>query len=169
VSASRRVGVSWGRRVGVSACRRVGVSACRRVDVSAKVSRRCRSNPLRLLSPLRPLVPAQPEQSRWAKASRWAIPGSRLSNPKAFGGCLPIELPAYKAAPLQASGLRRQLLQHFRQEAGTAGNGFDGCKFIRTMTFPVPARDKDHGAWTDLRHEQRVMVCAANHPERRKP
>ena len=32
----------------------------------------------------------------------WVIRGSRLSTPKAFGGCKPIDVPTDKAAPLQA-------------------------------------------------------------------
>ncbi|MGA7127141.1 MAG: hypothetical protein WBZ19_12585 [Chthoniobacterales bacterium] len=43
------------------------------------------------------------------KNSRRVMRGSRLFTPKAFGGCQPIELPYYKAAPLQALGRRRHV------------------------------------------------------------
>ena len=36
--------------------------------------------------------------------SSGAVLGSRLSTPKAFGGCQLTELPSYKAAPLQVLG-----------------------------------------------------------------
>jgi hypothetical protein len=35
----------------------------------------------------------------------WVAFGSRLSTPKAFGGCHPIELPPYEAAPLRTLGM----------------------------------------------------------------
>jgi hypothetical protein len=54
----------------------------------------------------------------------WVAFGSRLSTPKSFGGCHPIELPPYKAAPLQALGVRPSgVLRRTRNEA--PGEGWD--------------------------------------------
>jgi len=48
---------------------------------------------------------------RWVSDKPGTASGSRLSTPKAFGGCQPTDLPAYKAAPLQDMGADNRRLQ----------------------------------------------------------
>ena len=58
-------------------------------------------NGLRIMQVYRPAVSISLEQSRWAKIHAGLCAGAAC--------CQPIELPHYKAAPLQALGKRRHV------------------------------------------------------------
>ena len=42
-------------------------------------------------------------------------------------------------------------------------DGFWCCEFFGAMTDPISARYEHHCCWSDQRHEERVMVCSADH------
>lgn len=72
------------------------------------------------------------KQGQPCRKTRWVIPGSRLSTPKAFGGCHPIELPRYKAAPLQALGMAGHAVHYKRDEEFLQ----KGCSLSYPLTVP---------------------------------
>ncbi len=59
---------------------------------------------------------------------------------------------------------RREHRQRVRQHLDTVGDRVRRCVLVRPMADAASARDEDHSGRRDARHEERIVVRAADHP-----